>query len=68
MVTIKLAKAWTYYTPQTTIEYPAGEHEVFQYIADAAEADGAIEKDANDGSPRESATRSKKGAADGGQV
>lgn len=42
MPQIKLEQPWTYRTPAKTIDYPAGEHEVFQYIADAAEADGAI--------------------------
>lgn len=42
MVTIKLAEPWTYRTPQKTIRYPAGEHSVFRYVADQAEAEGVI--------------------------
>lgn len=42
MVTIELAEPWTYRTPQKTIHYPAGEHSVFQYVADQAEAEGVI--------------------------
>jgi hypothetical protein len=42
MVTINLPRPWTYRTPEKTIDYPAGEHEVFQYIADRAEKDGAL--------------------------
>ena len=68
MVTIKLAHAWTYRTPEKTINYPAGEPEVFQYIADAAEADGALTKENADGDADQPATadapraaRSRKG-------
>lgn len=69
MVTIKLAKPWTYRTPLTTIDYPAGEHSVFQYIADAALAEGAIEapKEKDDGSAGKTATRGGKGTADSGK-
>jgi hypothetical protein len=42
MVTIELARPWTYRTPLKTIAYQAGTHEVFQYVADAAEAEGAL--------------------------
>lgn len=33
MKTIKLAKAWTYRTPEVTIDYLAGEHQVRDEIA-----------------------------------
>lgn len=62
MVTINLPKAWTYRTPETTIDYPAGEHSVHKYIADAAVADGAIEG-FEDGDADRAATTGKKGAA-----
>jgi hypothetical protein len=42
MQTITLPRPWTYRTPQTTIDYPAGEHAVFKYVADAAENEGAL--------------------------
>ena len=42
MPNITLEKPWSYRTPAKTIDYPAGTHDVFQYIADQAEADGAI--------------------------
>ena len=42
MVTIELARPWTYRTPLKTIPYPAGTHEVFQYVADQAKAEGAL--------------------------
>jgi len=42
MTTIELAAPWTYRTPEKTINYPAGTHEVFQYVADQAEAEGVI--------------------------
>lgn len=42
MVTINLDRPWTYRTPEKTIAYPAGEHSVFQYVADKAAEDGAI--------------------------
>ena len=44
MTTIELAAPWTYRTPEKTINYPAGTHEVFQYVADQAEAEGALTK------------------------
>ena len=58
MTTIELAAPWTYRTPEKTINYPAGTHEVFQYVADQvaqagfeqhrladqAEAEGALNK------------------------
>jgi len=44
MTTIELDAPWTYRTPEKTINYPAGKHEVFQYVADQAEAEGAITK------------------------
>ena len=42
MTTIELAQPWTYRTPLTTIDYEAGTHEVFDYIAKQAEAEGVI--------------------------
>lgn len=42
MKTIELNEPWTYRTPQKTIHFGTGQHEVFQYVADAAEAEGAI--------------------------
>lgn len=42
MVTINLPRPWSYRTPEKTIDFPAGEHEVFQYVADRAEKDGAL--------------------------
>lgn len=42
MPKITLGAPWTYHTPLTTIDYPAGEHDVFKYIAEAAEAEGVI--------------------------
>lgn len=41
MVGLTLDKPWTYRTPQKTIDYPAGTHEVFAYIADAYAAENA---------------------------
>ena len=43
MPKITLDKPWTYRTPAKTIDYPAGEHDVFQYIADQAKNDGVID-------------------------
>ncbi|MXP42985.1 hypothetical protein [Allopontixanthobacter sediminis] len=62
MVAIKLEKPWTYRTPEVTIDYTAGEHEVFQCIADKAETEGVIakeEEDAKEPAPR--TTRKAKG-------
>lgn len=42
MVTIELNEPWTYRTPQKTIHFDAGQHEVSLSVADAAKADGAI--------------------------
>lgn len=67
MVTIKLDKPWTYQTPLTTIDYAAGEHGVFQYIADAALAEGAITEEKANGGASSTATTGKKGAADNGK-
>lgn len=36
MPKITLAEPWTYRTPAVTIEYPAGEHEVSDEVAEAA--------------------------------
>lgn len=33
MKTIKLARPWTYRTPEVTIEYEAGEHQVTDAVA-----------------------------------
>tara|TARA_R110002012_G_scaffold16958_19_gene64530 strand:- start:2159 stop:2356 length:198 start_codon:yes stop_codon:yes gene_type:complete len=65
MTTIELDAPWTYRTPEKTINYPAGKHEVFQYIADQAEAEGAITKkeeadgDADAKSPRKRARKAE---------
>lgn len=45
MASITLESAWTYRTPQVTINYPAGTHEVSQEVADKA----PITKDVGDG-------------------
>lgn len=58
MQTIKVEKAWTYRTPETTVEYSAGEHEVTESIAKAY-ADEHEEK-ADDGP---SAPRAPRAAA-----
>lgn len=43
MATIKLEKPWTYRDGVAlSIDYPAGEHQVTDAIAAAAEADGAV--------------------------
>lgn len=49
MKKIELATAWTYRTPEVTIDYPAGEHSVRKDIADAAEAAGVIKEGKADG-------------------
>lgn len=46
---INLAQAWSHITPETTIDYPAGEHEVTSEIAAAAEAAGVIKEGKIDG-------------------
>lgn len=48
-VSITLAEAWTYRTPLTTIEYPAGRHDVAAEVRDAAEADGVTGKGKGNG-------------------
>lgn len=55
--TIKLAEAWTYRTPQKTVHFPSGEHEVSAEIAAAApkvkdEDDGEASKTAKADAPR----------------
>lgn len=45
MQTITLAKPWTYLTPQVTIEYPAGEHEVTDTVARAYAAENEEKAD-----------------------
>jgi hypothetical protein len=47
MKTITLAKAWSYVTPEKTIDYPAGDHEVTNEIAEAAEKAGATKEESN---------------------
>ena len=64
---ITLNSAWTYRTPQKTIHYPAGEHEVFQYIADQAEAEGALTKEEAGGDTDKPAAARKTRAADAGE-
>lgn len=52
---INLAKAWTYRTPEVTIEYAPGEHDVTAAIGAAYEAEqGASDGDgtAKTGAPR----------------
>lgn len=41
MTTITITEPWTYRTPEVTIDYPAGEHEVSADIAAAYEKDKA---------------------------
>jgi hypothetical protein len=48
MKKITLDKPWDYITPQKTLRFPAGEHEVTNEIAAAAETAGRI-KETNDG-------------------
>lgn len=43
-VSMKLAKAWTYRTPETTIDFGEGEHSVAAAIRDAARAAGVLEE------------------------
>lgn len=62
MPKIKLDKPWTYRTPEKTISYEAGEHEVYQYIADKAEAEGVIGRE-DDGDTGKSAKAGTKGTA-----
>jgi hypothetical protein len=49
MKTLTLAKPWTYRTPETTIDYPAGSHEVTNEIHAAAEKAGVIREVKADG-------------------
>jgi hypothetical protein len=49
MPAITLASPWTYRTVQTTIDYPAGQHDVSHEVAAQAEAEGVIEKEPEDG-------------------
>jgi hypothetical protein len=68
MTTIELDAPWTYRTPEKTINYPAGKHEVFQYVADQAEAEGAItKKEEADGDADKPATPRKARSADKGK-
>ena len=57
MQTIKLARKWSYVTPTKTIDYPAGEHEVSNEIAERAAAEGATEKANGDGAAKASSAR-----------
>lgn len=68
MTTIELNAPWTYRTPEKTINYPAGKHEVFQYVADQAEAEGAItKKEEADGDTHQSPAPRKARSADKGE-
>lgn len=68
MATIELNEPWTYRTPEKTINYPAGKHEVFQYIADQAEAEGVTtKKEEADGDRKQPAKAGKARSADKGQ-
>jgi hypothetical protein len=49
MQTLKLDKPWTYRTPETTIDYPAGEHQVKNEIHAAAEKAGVVKEVKADG-------------------
>lgn len=57
MQTIKLDKPWTYRTPQVTVEYQPGDHEVTDVIAKAFAAehegndDGGAPKASSKGGP-----------------
>jgi len=62
MKTLKLDKAWSYVTPVTTIDYPAGSYEVTNEIHAAAVSAGAVKEEKSDGGG--SATIGAKGAAD----
>jgi hypothetical protein len=67
MRTITLKSAWTYRTPQKTINYPAGDHEVTNTIAEQAEAEGVIGKESDGGAkqPAETGTTSSTGSRKG---
>lgn len=49
MKTLTLAKPWSYVTPQVTIDYGAGTHEVTDLIHTAAVKAGATEEEAANG-------------------
>lgn len=63
MKTITLAKPWAYRTPERTIQFPAGDHDVTNEIAAAAEAAGAW-KEQTDGTSDGTAKAGKARAAD----
>ena len=46
---IAIKTPWSYVTPEKTIDYPAGEHDVTNDIAEAAEKAGVIEKEEKHG-------------------
>jgi hypothetical protein len=66
MKTITLAKEWSHVTPERTVTFPAGEHEVTNEIAAAAEADG-VWKDESNGAADRTAKAGKALAADRGE-
>jgi hypothetical protein len=65
MKTITLAKEWSHVTPERTVTFLAGEHEVTNEIAAAAEADGVWKDESNGAADNASAPR-KTRSADGG--
>jgi hypothetical protein len=67
MKTITLKSAWTYRTVERTIEFPAGDHEVTNEIAAAAEAEGVTPKEEADGSTDKPAKAGKASATDAGK-
>lgn len=66
MKTITLSKAWDFVTPERTVSFTAGDHDVTDEIAAAAEAAGVTGKEAN-GKPDKSAKAGAAGAADSSQ-
>lgn len=64
MRTITLGKPWTYRTPAKTVEYPAGEHEVTNEVAQQAIAEGIIPEETAGGTSDKSAKAGKASAAD----
>lgn len=45
MEAIKIRRKWSFRTPETTIDYEAGEHVVSSVIAKQAQADGVIDEE-----------------------
>lgn len=65
MPKITLAAPWTYHSIPLTIDYPAGEHEVADVIADAAKAAGVLEEKKNGRSPAKDGSAQAAGDAQG---